>query len=297
MAREPYKSGASVAPVAVVVAVASVFWGLWWLPLRWVEGGGLDPLSVNFWLYAAATVGCAPLVWRRRRAVRAAGAWLPAAALLFGATILSWNLALLEGEVVRVTLLFYLAPVWGTVLGWWVLAEAIGARRLIALPVGLIGAAILLGGDGIPLPDGAGDWLGLGSGLLFALSATVARRGRVDGVAYTGLAFAASAVLALVLAFGLEGGVAVPTLAGAGLIAAVSLLWLVPTTFGLLWGSANIDPGRLGLLMLLEVLAAAVSAAFLTDEAFGLREALGCALILGAGLMETVGARKPPPVN
>ena len=297
MAREPYKSGASVAPVAVVVAVASVFWGLWWLPLRWVEGGGLDPLSVNFWLYAAATIGCAPLVWRRRRAVRAAGAWLPAAALLFGATILSWNLALLEGEVVRVTLLFYLAPVWGTVLGWWVLAEAIGARRLIALPVGLIGAAILLGGDGIPLPDGAGDWLGLGSGLLFALSATVARRGRVDGVAYTGLAFAASAVLALVLAFGLEGGVAVPTLAGAGLIAAVSLLWLVPTTFGLLWGSANIDPGRLGLLMLLEVLAAAVSAAFLTDEAFGLREALGCALILGAGLMETVGARKPPPVN
>ena len=297
MAREPYKSGASVAPVAVVVAVASVFWGLWWLPLRWVEGGGLDPLSVNFWLYAAATVGCAPLVWRRRRAVRAAGAWLPAAALLFGATILSWNLALLEGEVVRVTLLFYLAPVWGTVLGWCVLAEAIGARRLIALPVGLIGAAILLGGDGIPLPDGAGDWLGLGSGLLFALSATVARRGRVDGVAYTGLAFAASAVLALVLAFGLEGGVAVPTLAGTGLIAAVSLLWLVPTTFGLLWGSANIDPGRLGLLMLLEVLAAAVSAAFLTDEAFGLREALGCALILGAGLLETVGARKPPPVN
>lgn len=297
MAREPYKSGASVAPVAVVVAVASVFWGLWWLPLRWVEGGGLDPLSVNFWLYAAATVGCAPLVWRRRRAVRAAGAWLPAAAILFGATILSWNLALLEGEVVRVTLLFYLAPVWGTVLGWWVLAEAIGARRLIALPVGLIGAAILLGGDGIPLPDGAGDWLGLGSGLLFALSATVARRGRVDGVAYTGLAFAASAVLALVLAFGLEGAVAVPTLAGTGLIAAVSLLWLVPTTFGLLWGSANIDPGRLGLLMLLEVLAAAVSAAFLTDEAFGLREALGCALILGAGLMETVGARKPPPVN
>ena len=297
MAREPYKSGASVAPVAVVVAVASVFWGLWWLPLRWVEGGGLYPLSVNFWLYAAATVGCAPLVWRRRRAVRAAGAWLPAAALLFGATILSWNLALLEGEVVRVTLLFYLAPVWGTVLGWWVLAEAIGARRQIALPVGLIGAAILLGGDGIPLPDGAGDWLGLGSGLLFALSATVARRGRVYGVAYTGLAFAASAVLALVLAFGLEGGVAVPTLAGAGLIAAVSLLWLVPTTFGLLWGSANIDPGRLGLLMLLEVLAAAVSAAFLTDEAFGLREALGCALILGAGLMETVGARKPPPVN
>lgn len=297
MAHDPHKSGSSSAPVALVVAVASVFWGLWWWPLRWVESSGLDPLSLNFWLYAAATVGCAPLVWRRRQAIRAAGVWLPAAALLFGAAILSWNLALLEGEVVRVTLLFYLAPVWGTVLGWWVLGEAIGPRRLLALPIGLIGAAILLGGDGVPLPDGTGDWLGLGSGLLFALSATVARRGRVDGVVYTGIAFAASAVMAVLLAVGLEGDLAAPTLAGAGLIALVSLFWLVPTTFGLLWGSANIDPGRLGLLMLLEVLAAAVSAAFLTDEAFGVREGLGCALILGAGLLETVGARKPAPVN
>lgn len=297
MTDDPYKSGMVFAPVALVVAVASVFWGLWWWPLRLVEGHGLDPMSVNFWLYAAAAIGCAPLLWRRRRSVRRAGVWLPAAALLFGATIFSWNLALLEGEVVRVTLLFYLAPVWGTVLGWWVLGEAVGARRLVALPIGLIGAAILLGGDGIPLPDGAGDWLGLGSGLLFALSATVARRGRVDGVAYTGLAFLASAAMALALAFGLEGGVAVPSLEGAGLIVTVSLLWLVPTTFGLLWGSAKIDPGRLGLLMLLEVLAAAVSASFLTDETFGLREGLGCTLILGAGLMETVRARRPVPAN
>lgn len=282
---------------APIVAIASVFWGLWWWPLRLVEEGGLGPLSANFWLYAVAAIGCAPLVWRRRRTVAAAGASLPAAALLFGAAILSWNLALLEGEVVRVTLLFYLAPVWGTALGWWVLGEMIGPRRLIALPMGLVGAAVLLGGDGIPMPDGAGDWLGLGSGFLFAVSATVARRARVDGVAYTGLAFVASAGMALILAVVIDGGVAVPSVADLGMIAVVSLIWMLPTTFGLLWGSANIDPGRLGLLMLFEVLAAAVSASFLTDEAFGLWEGIGCALIFGAGLLETVGARKPTPVN
>jgi drug/metabolite transporter (DMT)-like permease len=297
MKSKSLKPETSFTSAALVVAVASVFWGLWWWPLRWVEGGGLGPLSTNFWLYAAAALACAPLVWRRRRAVAAAGASLPAAALLFGAAILSWNLALLEGEVVRVTLLFYLAPVWGTVLGWWVLGEPIGPRRLIALPLGLIGAAVLLGGDGFPMPHGAGDWLGLGSGFLFAVSATVARRARVDGVAYTGLAFVASAVMALGLALGFEGGIAAPSFAMGGLIAAVSLIWLVPTTFGLLWGSSKIDPGRLGLLMLLEVLAAAVSASFLTDEVFGLREGIGCALILGAGLLETVGVRKPVPLS
>lgn len=282
----------SPAATALVVAVASIFWGLWWWPLRQVQDSGLDPLSANLWLYLAASLGCAPLIWRRRRAVVEAWPALPLAAVLFGATILTWNLALMQGAVVRVTLLFYLAPIWGTLLGWFFLGEGIGPRRLIALPMGLLGAVVLLGGGGLPLPSGAGDWLGLGSGLLFALAATVARRARVDGVAYTGLAFVASAAMAVALLPLLGRPLAVPSAPGLGLVAVVGLLWMVPTTFGLLWGSTKIDPGRLGLLMLLEVLAAAVSAAILTDEPFGVPEIVGCALILGAGLLETFSAAR-----
>ena len=48
----------------------------------------------------------------------------------------------------------------------------------------------------------------------------------------------------------------------------------------------RLDAGRVGILLLIEVMAAAVSAAILTDEPFGWREAVGCVLIVTAGLIE-----------
>ena len=47
----------------------------------------------------------------------------------------------------------------------------------------------------------------------------------------------------------------------------------------------------MAILLLLEVVAAAGSASLLTDETFGLRESIGCLLILGAGLVD--GLAKP----
>lgn len=277
---------------STVVAVAAIFWGLWWLPLRGLERAGLDPLAANLWIYLIVGLAVSPVLWARRYRIAVGGPGLWGAAMLFGAAILAWNLALLTGEIVRVTLLFYLAPIWGTALGWAFLGERIGVRRLLALPLGLGGAVVLLGGEGLPVPAGLGDWLGLASGVLFAAAATLARRFAVDGVSYTALAFLASAILAVALTAGSGAPTAWPGAEAVVLAAATGLFWLLPVTFGLLWGSTRIDPGRLGLLMLLEVIAAAVSAALLTDEPFGLREAVGCALILSAGLAEISGGRR-----
>ncbi len=70
------------------------------------------------------------------------------------------------------------------------------------------------------------------------------------------------------------------------LAAAIGLLWILPATWLLLWGAAHLDPGRVSILLMLEVVAASVSASLLTDEPFGWREAVGCVLILSAGLVE-----------
>jgi drug/metabolite transporter (DMT)-like permease len=294
----------STPPAALVIAIAAIFWGLWWLPLRLLEAGSgvLQPVGLNAWLYGIVALVCLPVLYGRRHRIAANMAAVTAAAVVFGAAILAWNLALLQGEVVRVTLLFYLSPIWGSVLGWLLLSERIGPARLLALPLGLCGAVVLLGGGGSgnggdgwswPLPSSTGDWYGLGSGVLFALSAALARRFRLDGVSYTALSFVACAAMAVPMALVFEDGIAVPEPAHLVTIGVLGLVWMLPVTFGLLWGSSQIDPGRLSLLMLLEVVAAAVSASLLTDEAFGLREAAGCALILGAGLIEVRAV--PPP--
>lgn len=274
---------------ATVVAVSAVFWGLWWLPLRSLDATGLGPMALNFWLYMAAALALLPMLWALRAKALAGGRALLLSAALFGVAILAWNGALQTGEVVRVTLLFFLMPVWATVLGRLFLAEPMGGRRVAAICLGIGGALVLLAEAWPPVPKALGDWLGLLSGMLFAGSATAARYGRVDGRVLTALAFLIGSVLAAIVV-GLGPEPALPPSLGALLpVAAVALFWLMPITWAQLWGSGRLDPGRLALLMLLEVVAAAVSAALLTDEPFGLREAAGCVLILAAGALEATG--------
>jgi drug/metabolite transporter (DMT)-like permease len=273
---------------AGAVALSAALWGLWWLPLRALADAGLSGPAVNAALYGIASIALLPWFWLRRRRIAEGGLLLLGAGGLFGAALVSWNLALVLGEVVRVTLLFYLAPVWATLLALAVLGEPVGRLRAISVVLGLAGAAVLLGfADGLPLPRSAGDWLGLAAGVLFALSVTLVRKGHViSGLEQTLVSFAAAALLSLallVIAPHQSSTVDAAVLVWAALAA---LAWLLPVTWLLLWGARFLEPGRVSLLLLLEVAVAAISAALLAGEPFGLREAAGCVLIVAAGALE-----------
>ena len=280
---------------ATAVALSAALWGLWWLPLRALAEAGLTGAAVNAALYGIATAALLPLFWLRRRRLAAGGLLLLGTGGLFGAALVSWNLALILGEVVRVTLLFYLAPVWATLLALTVLGEGIGWLRVLAVALGLAGAVVLLGfAGGLPLPRSAGDWLGLAAGVLFAVSVTLVRKGEtIAGLEQTLVSFATAAVLSLVLltvAPHQTPDVDAVVLAWAALAA---LAWLLPVTWLLLWGARFLEPGRVSLLLLLEVAVAAISAALLAGEPFGPREAAGCLLILAAGTLEGAAALRP----
>jgi drug/metabolite transporter (DMT)-like permease len=75
--------------------------------------------------------------------------------------------------------------------------------------------------------------------------------------------------------------------------ALAALVWLLPLTWLLLWGARFLEPGRVSLLLLLEVAVAAISAALLAGEPFGLREAVGCVLIVAAGALEGWSELRP----
>ncbi|MFQ5773455.1 MAG: DMT family transporter [Kiloniellaceae bacterium] len=282
---------------ALAVALSAVIWGLWWLPLRWLAERGLPGDWASLAVYSVATALLVPFAWPRRRQLRAGGPALLLTGALFGVMLVLWNHAVLVGEVVRVVLLFYLAPVWATLLAVTVLRVRVGPWRGASVLLGLAGAAVILGFEhGPPVPRSAGDWLGLGSGVLFALAATLARRTEaVAGFDKTFVSFAAAALaaLALVAAEPPAGPTGREMLAALPLAAATAVIWMLPATWLVFWGATRLEPGRVSILLLLEVVAASASASLLTDEPFGWREAGGGVLILLAGLVEASPELRP----
>ena len=80
-----------------------------------------------------------------------------------------YSISIVLTEVVTAILLFYLSPVWATVLGRLLLAERFTGARVAALALGIGGLWVVLGGEsGVPLPRNAGDWCALAAGIAWA---------------------------------------------------------------------------------------------------------------------------------
>lgn len=294
------KSGAGLP--ALAVAFSAILWGLWWIPLRWLAANGLPGDWASLATYSLAAALLLPFAWARRAHLREGGATLLWCGGLFGLVLALWNHAVLTGDVMRVVLLFYLAPVWATLLSIFVLKLRVGPLRVLTVILGLAGAAVILGVDsGLPLPRSLADWLGLISGFLFAVVTVLARASEeVSGLDKTFVSYASAALVALVLVgMDMAPEPAGLILTGTAMIEAVPLaagiaaFYLIPFTWAVLWGASRLEPGRVSILLLLEVVAASISSSLLTDEPFGWREVTGCVLILLAGLSEALSELWP----
>lgn len=292
---------------ASAIAFAAILWGTWWWPMRLLEAQGLDVAWSSLVIFVTATAFLTPFALARRASIRAGGGLLLAVGVSLGALLVLWNVALVLGDVVRVTLLFYLAPIWATLLARLVLRETIDRLRALSIAMGLAGAGVVLGVPGqasLPVPQGAGDWLGLGSGMLFALSLTLARLGShvgesgategLGGFEQTYVAFAAAGVGSLAFAVAHPGPApaSADVVAGVPLAALIAVIWLLPQTILILWGAARFDPGRTSILMLLEVIAATISATLIAGDLLTPRDLIGCGLILAAGATEAESMRR-----
>jgi drug/metabolite transporter (DMT)-like permease len=281
----------SDAAASVAVAFSGALWGLFWIPLRHLESYGLSGNWANIVLYAAASLLLLPAILRRARPSRQDLGRLVVIGLLSGLGFSLWNNALLYGAVVRVTLLFYLSPVWATLLGLFLLGDRIGPLRLLSILFGLGGAGMVLRFDGIlPLPRDFAEWSALVSGISFALMSVYVRKSRDVSViekTFANQIFALPFAALFLLVNPAPSPTAQALLESLPLIL-LGCIWLVPVMFLILWGATRLDPGRVSVLLLFEVLAAAVSAALLTDDPFGWREMTGCLFILAAGLIEGI---------
>ena len=132
-------------PVAVLLFSSSV-WGLSWLPLKAFAEHGLSGPLLALLTYGLVGLVGLPWLWRER------ALWLRDKRLLLALVVLggwgnaSFVSALVLGDVVRVMLLFYLAPVWSVLGGRLFLGEAVSLRRAGAVALALIGAFLVVGG-------------------------------------------------------------------------------------------------------------------------------------------------------
>lgn len=280
---------------SLCVAVSGVLWGLFWLPFRALGETGFAGGWASLAFYVAATVVLVPGAIARRRHLAAAGGGLLLTGAVTGAAFSLYATALLFTDVVRVLLLFYLTPVWGTLLGRVLLGERITWYRGAALVLGLAGLLVILGfEDGFPMPRNAGDWMALLAGIAWAWGSLRIYMQPDIEVYETTFAFFAGGTLvtAVVVWLPLAANELSPTLSMLG--AAWPWLALLVAVFGVppvlltLWGAARLTPGRVGILLMGEVAVGIVSAALWAGEPFGMRETLGAVLIVGAAVVEVM---------
>jgi len=285
------KSGNQTAILAGLFA--GVAWGMFWLPLRGLEASGLDAPWAMVVFTVVPALFCLPFIWGLRADYRHGWRILMGGGMA-GLAYALYAAALLYTDVVRAVLLFYLTPVWGFLLGWLMLGDRMTWYRWAAIVLGVVGMAVVFGREaGLPLPRNAGDWFGLIAGMAWALACTLIlteKRVRVATQVVTFLV--ASGVVTLIVAVwaSWQGLARVPQTGELGPV----LLWFLPVVlvlilpggYATIYAPSKLNPGLVGLLFMTEIVVAAVTAAIWAGEPFGLREGLGVALILSAGLLE-----------
>jgi drug/metabolite transporter (DMT)-like permease len=268
---------------------AATLWGVMWYPYRLLNEAGVGGIASSFFTYAVPLLALGWLHGRELRRARGQWMWLTALGLAAGWTNLAYVLAMLQGEVVRVLLLFFLSPLWTVLFSRILLREKLNRMGVMVMALSLGGAMIMLwqpNGD-LPLPTNRAEWLALSAGVMFALSNVISRH--LGGVS--------------------EGGKAVSIWTGVAALT-VTGLWLYPgeldfiehaewrvwllllgvgaaigsMTYAVQYGLARVPANQAIVIFLFELVVAAVAAYFLSKERMGLQEWVGAIMIITASL-------------
>ena len=270
---------------------AGAVWGLFLIPLRALEEAGLHGLWITVVYFLVPTICLVPVALWRWRHVRKGGLQLQLTAMISGGALLLYSTSIIYTDVVRAMLLFYLTPVWATILARLVLGDAITPTRIAAMMLAIVGMLTIFGlGARFPIQQNAGDWLGLGSGFLWAIAMVrirmVESHSAIEltvGFFQWSLIFSAGAAFLLAPGHLPSVGQILPALP---LLLVFMVLLVLPGTYASLWGPKFLSPGVVGLLFMTEIVVGAISVALLAGEPFGIREVTGVILIAGASMLE-----------
>lgn len=249
----------------------------------------MSGVVASFYTYSIAVIfGCILFArhWRSLLTLPKSALWL---ALAAGWTNLSYILAVIDGEVMRVMLLFYLSPLWTLILAHFWLHERTGKLGMIAIATSLIGASTMLWqpGVGLPLPNNNAEWMALSSGIGFALTNVITRKSTHLSLRSKSMSVWLGVILMASL-FMLFQAPPLPAPGGVNgiqwlLMGGIGLLLMMATLF-VQYGITHIPVTRASVIFLFELVVAAIASYYLANETMTLREWLGGCLIVAAAI-------------
>ena len=285
--------------ISFALLIAAGMWGLFWIPQRALEAGGLTGGWATISQMVIPFVMLLPIsLWRLYKG-QSFGLEYPLIGLLFGGGIACYANSFLLTDVVRALILFYITPVWTTLFEIVFLRQIPRFYRYITLVLALSGVWIVFGQEGvIPLPHNSGDWIALLGGILIAASAVRMEIKKPEGI-YPILFsfFFYGGLFTLIQSYFLSDYLGdAPSIeswvAMMPWLILIAILFHIPTNIVILGAPSRIGAGIFSIIILFEIVVGTFSAAVLTDELIGWREILGSSFIIFAGLTEIIFASK-----
>ena len=264
-------------------------WGLIWYPYRVLDDLGFSAIHSSLFIFSSAiAVSLFFYPLNSYEIFKKKNFWIYA--FVGGVTNIAYALAVIEGELVRVMLLFFLSPVWTLPFTYLFLDEVIKPRHVFAAVVSIIGACIILWKPDIFVTRiGLGDMFAIIGGVGFALTNVLARtfvylsvkeKSYAIWVGVVIIAFLSLFLLSMDLKFNQIN----PSSMGLFLFVGITLLL---TTMVIQHGLRLVDAVRASPIFLFEIIVVAISGYYLANEILKLKDFIGGLFIITGVLISS----------
>ena len=281
--------------LSLIIVVSSCAWGLYWLPLRSIEQSGIVGSWSIVLVNACPLIILVPLIFFNLDKFKKYPKPILFAGIMIGAAFTFYANGLVQTSVIRATLLFYLSPIWSTIIGIIWLNERLTIARVISIIVALIGLILLLYDfrNQETAMLNFGDFSSILSGLFWALGASILKKwSKLPIIPLTAIVYFSTTSLSILLAI-IVYKAPIPSLGLIGENFSTAFIWsvivLLPSFCIIFRISQILFPGRVGILMMSEVAVAVISAKILLpEEQMVILQWIGASAILLAGVVEII---------
>ena len=273
------------------VIFSCLFWGTYWIPLRYIDSdnkASVWPIALSFVLLSLVLIKNLKKsffqFFYKKNYFFVIGCFFAALGIAL------YSESLLRGEIAKVVVLFYLAPIWGTIFAKIFLNQSLKINRILSILLGLFGLEIMIGFEkGIFFPKSIVEFIAIFAGVSWALAMTLFHLSKtttsLEKTSLTGLFISITFLLLCFIPGGRTFELPVNLINFDILyiwILLFTIIWLLPSILLTYFSVEVLDPGRINILLAFEVVVGFISAAMLTNEIIGLRELLGAVFVISA---------------